>query len=69
MNRGIIFVALSMASFLAAFAEGAVDVPWLSSQAVYASEKGAAVKAKAAEQAASDELAQRRAIWHWAELH
>ena len=69
MNRVIIIVALSMASLLAAYAEGAVDVPWSGSQAVTSSENGAAVKAKAAEQASSDELAQRRAIWHWAALH
>ena len=69
MNRVIIFVALSMASFLAAYAEGAVNVPWSYAEAAGASEHSAAVQTKAAEQAASNELAQRRAIWHWAALH
>ena len=69
MNRVIIFVALSMASFLAAYAEGAVDVPWSFSQAAAAPDNGAAFKAKVFEQAANDALAQRRAIWHWAALH
>lgn len=69
MNRLIIFVALSMASFLAAYAEGVVDVPWSFSTAADAQDQSAAIKAEVAAQTAGDALAARRAIWHWAALH
>jgi hypothetical protein len=69
MNRVIMFVALSLASFLAAYAEGAVDVPWSFSDVSAAPANGVAAEAMVAEQARSDALAQRRAIWHWAAAH
>lgn len=69
MNRLIIFVALSMATFLAAYAEGVVDVPWSFSDAAETQTQNAATKADVAAQTASDALAARRAIWHWAALH
>lgn len=67
MNRVIIFVALSTASFLAAYAEGAVDAPWSTWEA--APDTGAVLKLSAADQGQGDGLAQRRAIWHWAGVH
>ena len=69
MNRVIIFVVLSTASLLAAYAEGAVDVPWSFSDAAKTQNNGVPGKAEAIAQAASDERTARRAIWHWAALH
>lgn len=69
MNRVIMFVALSLASFLAAYAEGAVDVPWSSLNVSAAPDNGVAALALVAERARSDSLAQRRAVWHWAAAH
>ena len=69
MNRLIIFVALSTASLLAAYAEGVVDVPWSFTDAAQMQSQTASIKAEVAAQAASHELAMRRAIWHWAASH
>lgn len=69
MNRLIIFVALSTASLLAAYAEGVVDVSWHFTDAAQMQSQTASIKAEVAAQAATDELAMRRAIWHWAALH
>lgn len=69
MTREIVFLAFSMAFFLAAYDEGAVNFPWSVSEAAAWSDNGATGESNVAENAASDELGQRRAIWHWATSH